>query len=114
MTIVADITNCPIAELAPDSSVVFVSCVLEYVPDLDAALTEIARIAGSGDNVFIVNVQPWTLTARLYPNATDPRLLPGSWSCSSRPRPPNAARDKRRWEAPITGHASSVQRMRNC
>ena len=69
MTIVADITNGPIAELAPDSAVVFVSCVLEYVPDLDAALTEIARIAGSGDNVFIVNVQPWTLTARLYPNA---------------------------------------------
>ena len=34
-----------------------------------------------------------------------------SWSCSSRPRPPNAARDKRRWEAPVTGHASSVQRI---
>ena len=26
-----------------------------------------------------------------------------SWSCSSRPRPPNAARDKRRWEAPAAG-----------
>ncbi len=47
----------------------FVSCVLEYVPDLEAALAEIARIAGSAENVFIVNVQPWTLTARLYPNA---------------------------------------------
>lgn len=69
MTIVADITKGPIPELAPDSSVVFVSCVLEYVPDLDAALAEIARIAGSADNVFIVNVQPWTITARLYPHA---------------------------------------------
>ena len=68
-TRVADITKGPIPELAADSSVVFVSCVLEYVPDLEAALTEIARIAGSADNVFIVNVQPWTLTARLYPNA---------------------------------------------
>ena len=69
MTIVADITKGPVPELAADSSVVFVSCVLEYVPDLEAALAEIARIAGSADNVFIVNVQPWTLTARLYPNA---------------------------------------------
>ncbi len=69
MTVVADITKGPIPELAPDSAVVFVSCVLEYVPDLDAALAEIARIAGGADNVFIVNVQPWTLTARLYPNA---------------------------------------------
>ena len=26
-------------------------------------------MAGSADNVFIVTVQPWTLTARLYPGA---------------------------------------------
>ena len=69
MTVIADITKGPIPELAPDSAVVFVSCVLEYVGDLDAALREIARIAGSPDNVFVVNVQPWTLTARLYPGA---------------------------------------------
>ena len=69
MTIVADITKGPVPELTADSSVVFVSCVLEYVPDLEAALAEIARIAGSAENVFIVNVQPWTLTARLYPHA---------------------------------------------
>jgi hypothetical protein len=69
VTVVADITKGPIAELNDDSSVVFVSCVLEYVDDLNAALQEIARVAGSPDNVFIVNVQPWTLTARLYPGA---------------------------------------------
>ena len=69
MTIVADITKGPIPDLADDSAVVFVSCVLEYVIDLDAALREIARIAGSADNVFVVTVQPWTLTARLYPGA---------------------------------------------
>ena len=69
VTVVADITKGPIAELADDSAVVFISCVLEYVHDLDAALREIARIAGAPDNVFIVNVQPWTLTARLYPGA---------------------------------------------
>lgn len=69
ITIVADITKGPIADIADDSAVVFVSCVLEYVSDLNAALREISRIAGSSDNVFVVTVQPWTLTARLYPGA---------------------------------------------
>ena len=70
MTIVADITKGPTPGIADDSSVVFVSCVLEYVTDLPAALAEIARMAGRPENVFIVTVQPWTLTARLYPGAT--------------------------------------------
>jgi hypothetical protein len=69
VTVVADITQGPIADVADDSAVVFVSCVLEYVTDLEAALREVARMAGSPDNVFIVTVQPWTLTARLYPGA---------------------------------------------
>ena len=69
VTRTADITQGPIPGIADDSAVVFVSCVLEYVTDLQAALAEIARIAGKPDNVFIVTVQPWTLTARLYPGA---------------------------------------------
>ncbi len=69
VTVVADITKGPIQEIADDSAVVFVSCVLEYVADLQAALAEVARMAGSSTNVFIVTVQPWTLTARLYPGA---------------------------------------------
>lgn len=69
MTVVADITKGPIPDIADNSAVVFVSCVLEYVADIDAALREILRIAGSADNVFVVTVQPWTLTARLYPGA---------------------------------------------
>ncbi len=69
VTVIADITRGPLPEIADDSAVVFVSCVLEYVTDLDAALREVARMAGAPDNVFIVTVQPWTLTARLYPGA---------------------------------------------
>jgi hypothetical protein len=69
VTVVADITHGPVPDVADDSAVVFVSCVLEYVSDLNAALREIARIAGSPENVFVVTVQPWTLTARLYPGA---------------------------------------------
>jgi hypothetical protein len=69
VTVVADITRGPIPDLADDSAVVFVSCVFEYVAELEAALREVSRIAGSPENVFVVTVQPWTLTARLYPGA---------------------------------------------
>ena len=69
VTIVADITKGPIPGVEDDSAVVFVSCVLEYVEDLGPALLEISRMAGTADNVFIVTVQPWTLTARLFPGA---------------------------------------------
>lgn len=50
-----------------DSCVVFVACVLEYVEDYSAALAELQRIAGP--DLFIVRVEPWTLTAYLYPGA---------------------------------------------
>jgi hypothetical protein len=68
VTVVADITK-KVPGVDDDSAVVFISCVLEYVADLNAALAEILRIAGSHDNIFLVFVQPWTLTARLYPGA---------------------------------------------
>lgn len=65
----ADLTAGPIPGVADDSVVVFVSCVLEYVSDTEAALYELLRMAGSRDNLFIVFVEPWTLTAALYPGA---------------------------------------------
>lgn len=65
----ADITRGPIAGIADDSAVVFVSCVFEYVGDLRAAVAEVARIAGDPRNVFAVTVQPYTFTAVLYPGA---------------------------------------------
>jgi hypothetical protein len=69
VTRTADITEGPVAGLANDSAVVFVSCVLEYVSDPEAALYELQRIAGSPANLFLVFVEPWTLTAALYPGA---------------------------------------------
>jgi len=53
--------------LQDDSAVVFVSCVLEYVEDYDAAMEELQRV--SGGRLYIVRVEPWTLTAYLYPGA---------------------------------------------
>lgn len=55
-----------------DSAVVVVMCVLEYVDDLDAALSELQRI--SGGNLYVVRVEPWTLASIFYPGAR--RTLP--------------------------------------
>jgi hypothetical protein len=52
-----------------DSAVVYVACVLEYVTDLRRSMDEIMRIAGEPENIYIVTVQPWTLTAALHPAA---------------------------------------------
>ena len=65
----ADLTAGPVPGIVDDSAVVFVSCVLEYVSDPEAALYELQRMAGSPDNLFLVLVEPWTLTAVLYPGA---------------------------------------------
>lgn len=56
-----------------NSVVVFCSCVLEYVNDPLAAITELQRV--SGGYVFYVGVEPWTLTGWLYPG-TRQRLPP--------------------------------------
>lgn len=55
--------------LADDSGVVFVSCVFEYIEDLPAAWAEVMRIAGTAENVFVVKVQPGTLSSILVPGA---------------------------------------------
>jgi hypothetical protein len=53
--------------LEDNSCVIFVSCVLEYVSDEPAAMAELMRV--SGGNLFIVRVEPWTLTSLFYPSA---------------------------------------------
>lgn len=61
--IVADITkHIPFED---DSVVAFVSCVLEYVDNYEAALRELRRVAGK--HLYVVRIEPWTLTAYLYP-----------------------------------------------
>ena len=37
--------------------------------DLRRSMDEIVRIAGEPENIYIVTVQPWTLTAALHPAA---------------------------------------------
>jgi hypothetical protein len=61
----ADITK-PLP-FATDSVVVFVACTLEYVDNLPAAVAELERI--SGGHLYVVRVEPWTLTAYLFPGA---------------------------------------------
>lgn len=77
-----DLTGCPACPRAeqiditkgipgiPDNSaVVYVSCVLEYTDDPEAALADLRRIAGDGENLFVVAVDPNTLTSYFYPGA---------------------------------------------
>lgn len=64
-----DLTEGPVAGVADDSAVVYVSCVLEYVSDPAAALRELYRMAGAPDNLFLVFVEPKSLTSTLYPGA---------------------------------------------
>lgn len=74
--LVADITK-PLP-FQDDSVVIFVSCVLEYVDDADAALRELCR--ASGGHLYVVRVEPWTLTSIFYPGAK--RSYPRPPSCS--------------------------------
>jgi hypothetical protein len=66
---VADLAAGPVPGVSDDTAVVFVSCVLEYIGDAAAAVRELRRMAGGPENLFTVSVQPWTLTAALYPGA---------------------------------------------
>ena len=58
VTQAADLTVGPVPGVADDSAVVFVSCVLEYVSDVEVAIQELQRMAGSPENLFIVFVEP--------------------------------------------------------
>lgn len=84
-----DLTGCPLAPngvkaditqpgsirrrdgtpIADDSAVVVIFCVLEYVGNIQAAWTEVMRVAGNFSNVFVVYVDQMTLSAWFYPGA---------------------------------------------
>ncbi len=75
--ITIDITGCPgckngvklraedaLPVLPDNSCVIFVSCVLEYVNDIKSVAHHINRV--SGGDYYIVNVEPYCLTAYYY------------------------------------------------
>lgn len=75
-----DLTGCPacpnglagraedvLPRLASDSHVVYASCVLEYVDDVEHVARELWRV--SGGDLFVAHVEPHSLTARFYPGA---------------------------------------------
>ena len=49
-----------------DSQVIFVSCVLEYLDDIEETISEMKRVAGSLDNIFVVTVKNNSFSAYLY------------------------------------------------
>lgn len=54
-------------QLEDDSVVAFVSCVLEYVDDPVLVTSELRRVAGP--DLFVVRVEPGSLTSTVYPGA---------------------------------------------
>lgn len=51
--------------------VFFVSCVLEYIDNIDETIKELYRVSGSKDNLFIVCVNDKSLAAYIYKDKTD-------------------------------------------
>lgn len=49
-----------------NSKIIFVSCVLEYIENIEEVIKEILRISGGIENVFIVTVSKFSLSAFLY------------------------------------------------
>lgn len=67
--VTADVSVRGSIPLPDDSAVVFVACVLEYIPNIRAAWQEIARVCGDSRNAFVVHVDPGSFAAYLYPGA---------------------------------------------
>lgn len=53
-------------KLSDNSYVIFVSCVLEYVDNFEEVKKELFRV--SGGDLFIVNIEPYTLKTMLFTN----------------------------------------------
>ena len=53
-------------KLQDNSYVIFVSCVLEYVDNFEMVKNELMRV--SGEDLFIVNIEPNTFKTILFPN----------------------------------------------
>lgn len=49
-----------------NSQVIFISCVLEYVDNIDEVISELKRVSGGLDNIFVVTVGNMSLAAYLY------------------------------------------------
>lgn len=47
-------------KMSNNKYVIFVSCTLEYLPNLEQAITELERVSGTSDDLFIVTVEPYS------------------------------------------------------
>jgi hypothetical protein len=53
-------------EQPSNSKVIFISCVLEYIENIEEVIDELVRVAGSNENIFIVSVSEYTYAAYFY------------------------------------------------
>lgn len=54
-----------------NSGVIFISCVLEYVDNVNDTIKELYRVAGSKENLFVVCVNDKSLAAYIYKDKND-------------------------------------------
>lgn len=54
-----------------DSAIVFISCVLEYMPNIEDGIATAKRVAGGMENLFIVGVEWYSITAYVYNDRND-------------------------------------------
>lgn len=54
-----------------NSGVIFISCVLEYLDNIDDTIKELYRVSGTKDNLFVVCVNEKSLAAYLYQDNND-------------------------------------------
>jgi hypothetical protein len=54
-----------------NSAVIFISCVLEYVDNIDNTIKELYRVSGTKNNLFVVCVNNKSLAAYMYRDKTD-------------------------------------------
>ena len=74
-----DLTGCPLEkktigikgdvieslkQFSDNSVVIYISCVLEYVTDIETCIHEIKRVAGK--HIYVVKVSPYSLMSRFY------------------------------------------------
>lgn len=69
-------SSCPVArrydlnngmkDFKSNSFVIFISCTLEYVDDVSKVYAELKRV--SGGDLFVVNMEPYTLKTLFFPN----------------------------------------------
>ena len=63
-----------LSNMKSNSAIIYVSCVLEYVPKIDTLIKEIERVAGDCKNIYLVHTKFYSPVSYLYHFENDKSL----------------------------------------